>query len=106
MRLEPNGPSVIELDSGAESCSTVAQHQPLGSTGKVAALGATGSWYLDFQLLGGSLCAVLNFSSWASSQRRRRSASMDWRRVEAELMPGCWARQSAVNAPSTAAFST
>ena len=86
------------------SWSTLAHTHPCGNAGKPVVSGCTGSGYFFCQSLGGVLPCSANLASCLASQRARRSVRM---RVSscAPVSDGVFlARQSAVSAPSTAAF--
>src|SRR5438105_3661883 len=70
-------------------CSTVTQHHPFDSSGKLVVSGPVGSLYLACQPLGGCLPSLAYLPSCPSSHLRRRSARIRCSSSEAGSVSGC-----------------
>jgi len=101
---------LLPVSMSARRQSTLAHTHPSGSSGKSLVSGCTGSGYFFCQSLGWGLPCSANLASCLASQWARRASRMrssSWAPVSCSLF--CWrcvSRQSAVSAPSTAAFSS
>src|SRR5262245_8857110 len=81
--LATGTPDKLEFDfaevpyrTASLTCSTVAQHQPDGSSGRGEVAGVAGAGYLACQSLGGSFPLAANLANCSASHLLCRSAKM------------------------------